>query len=180
MKRLMAFLAVLFAGSIGLLTWSIMDLLAKQQSARDAETSLEQSQLLARQIEVLKQSPTQATLRALTSTELTKVVEEAAKNSQIPPNSVLSIAPQPPERAGKTDYQRYSSEVLLAPLSWREFEGFLQSIASQEPSLIVSHMKLSGPQGVGTPVSMSDGPEKWGVQLRLTQAVFAPITKGSP
>lgn len=180
MNRLTVLLAVLFAASIGLLTWSTMDLFAKQQSVRDAATSLDQCQLLARQIEVWKQSPTQATLRALTSTELTKVIEAAARNAQIPPNSVLSIAPQPLERVGKTDYQRSTTEVQLAPLAWGEFEGFLQSMATQEPSLVVSHMKLTSPQGAGTSAPLPDLPEKWAVQLRLTQAVFAPITKGSP
>lgn len=180
MKSLQLFLGALFAVAIGLLTWSTMDLLAKQQSARDAAAGLEQCRLLTKQIELLKQSPTQASLRAFSSTEVTKLVQEAAAKAQISPNSVLSIAPQPPEREGKTDYQRYSTEVQLAPLTWHEFEAFLEGITSQEPSLIVAQMRIANPQGLGSATAAPDGPERWGIQLRLTQSVFAPITKGSP
>ncbi len=180
MSRTTLILAGLFAVSMGLLTWSGLEYLGKRQSAQDARENLEKCRILAQQIEQLRGSPTHASLRALPSTELTKLVEEAAKNAQILPNSVQSIAPQSPQRPGKSDYQWHTSEVQLAPLTWGELNRFLQSIALREPSLVASHVRL------GTSKTPADGsttpplPERWGIQLRLTQSVFAPITKNSP
>jgi len=180
MRLLTLILAAMFAVSIGLLTWTTMDLLSNQQSAMDAGTNLDQCQLLARQIEVLQQSPTQASQRAMSSTEVTKLIQEAVAKAQIPPNSVISIAPLPPEREGKTDYQRYSTEVHLAPLTWREIEGVFQAITTRDASLVIAQLRFSGSPSAGGSGLPADGPEKWGVQLRLTQSVFAPITKSSP
>lgn len=180
MTRVSVALATLLAVGIGCLTWFGLELWGKRQSARDAQENLNRCRLLAQQIEQLRTSPTQAAFRALPSTELTKVLDEASRQSQILPNAVLSIAPQAPQRPGQTDYQWYSTEVQLAPLTWGELHRFLQAIALQEPSLVVSQWRM------GTPTNVSQGgaapslPERWAVQLRLTQSVFAPITKSSP
>ena len=72
MNRLSVILASLFAVCMGLLTWSGLEYLGKRQSARDARENLEKCRLVAQQIERLRESPTQAAIRALPSTELTR------------------------------------------------------------------------------------------------------------
>ena len=180
MNRMSVILASLFAVCMGLLTWSGLEYLGKRQSARDARENLKRCRLVAQQIERLRESPTQAAIRALPSTEMTKLMEEAAKHAQILPNSVQSIAPQSPQRQGKTDYEWYSTEVQLAPLTWGELQRFIETIALREPSLVVSQLRLRTSKSASEGVILPDLPERWSVQLRLTQAVFAPITKGSP
>ena len=176
MTRMTVILAGLFAALMGLLTWSILECGAKQQSARDARENLDRCRLVMQQIGELRQSPMQASLQALSSTDLTKLLEEAAAKSQILPNSIRSIAPQAPQRQGQTPYQWHSTDVMLAPLTWTELNGFLHSMALREPSVIVSHLKLTTPTTATAAESAARGPELWSVELRLTQSVFAPIT----
>ena len=180
MSRFTVILASLFGVCMVLLTWSGLECLGKRQSARDARENLERCRLVAQQIERLQQSPTQAAIRALPSTELTKLLEEAAQHAQILPHAVQSIAPLPPQRQGKTDYEWSSTEVQLAPLTWGELDRFIETIALREPSLVVSQLRLGTAKLPLAGVNASEMPERWSVQLRLTQAVFAPITKGSP
>ena len=176
MSRMTIVLACLFAALMGLLTWSILECYAKQQSARDARENLERCRLVMQQIEQLRQSPTQASMTALSSTDMTKLLEEAAAKSQILPNSIRSIAPQAPERQGQTPYQWHSTDVVLAPLTWGELNRFLQSMALRKPSVLVSHLKLTAPTTGAAAEIAAPSPERWLVELRLTQSVFAPIT----
>jgi hypothetical protein len=98
-------------------------------------------------------------------------VTDAAMHASVPASAILSIAPQPLVRIGRTAYQSRSTQIVLQDLTMEQATQFVELLEDRATGSVVRDMSLTRSR-----MLREDGGELWNVRLTLTQLVFSPIS----
>ena len=169
-KSASTLLLILVTSLIVVVLLSALRLNDKIAAADDAAQNLEQCQQLGREILAARKAPTRAVLKASTSLELTRQIEEAAKSMNLAATAIVSIDPQAPRQVADTQYKVRVTQIDLKPMLLPEVIAFLHHVSQHDSSLVVSSLRLSAPPARGSKATV----EVWTPEVTLTNLIFAP------
>ena len=155
---------------MAVLSWSGWQMQASRAAAQLAAENLGQCQALAQKIAALQHGPSRATLKAKSSTELAKRLEQAARAAKVASDRITRINPQPARRVGETVYKEQQTRVELRGVTLRQLVTFLDAVTGEATGLHVAGLRISAPRQEGA--STQKNAETWIAEVTLTEFVF--------
>lgn len=134
-------------------------------SASDAATC----QRLADQIRSLRDQPTLAQSHELEHQELTRLIEAAAQQAQVPAASLISIVPESAQRINRTPYKRKPTQIQMTNVTLSQLVAVLSPFASQQAGPKLTRLSLSA-------LRDSSVTDRWSAQMTLTYLIYAPAS----
>ena len=144
-----------------------------RKAAELASRDLVECERLAEQIERLRQRPALAGSKELQLTELARRIEGAAKDSQVPPGSIVRIWPQQARRLEDSVFKEKPTQVLLRSVGMPQLIRFLHKLATDGSGLHVKSIRLVAPRD-----QLAD--QRWTAEATLTYLVYAPKAQVNP
>lgn len=129
----------------------------------------QQIQTLVRRLEQLKQRPALAGSDELELAELSRLIEQAARDAGIPLDRLVRIWPEQPQRVRDSVYLEKPTQILFRGVTLRQFTTFLHGISHAGTGLRIKSLRITAPR---------DEPESetWIVEATLTYLIYAPAS----
>jgi type II secretory pathway component PulM len=136
------------------------------------QQDLEEAAALAQQIKLLRQKPDRAAASSRSEQSLAEAIEKSTAAAGLARDQIARIDPQPPRRAGDTDYLEHATTVQIDAVRLDQLAQAMQALRSMAglDQLRVAAMRISTPYQAAS----SEGPETWNVELTLTYYVYSP------
>jgi type II secretory pathway component PulM len=137
-----------------------------------AQQDLEEAATLAQQITLLRQKPDRAAASSRSEQSLAEAIEKSTAAAGLVREQIARIEPQPPRRAGDTDYLEHATMVQIDAVRLDQLAQAIQALRGVAglDQLRVSAMRISAPYQAPS----IEGPETWNVELTLTYFVYSP------
>jgi len=157
-------------GLLMLVLWSYGQLRASQREVQTARANQKECGLLAAEILEMKGQPVRASMQVVSSSDLFRRVENAAKSASMPIENLVLINPQPVRRIGDTDYKQQQTEMILRHVTLEQMVRFLHALtAFEDSSLSVESIRLLAPRH-----DAGSDKETWHAEVTLTQLIYFP------
>ena len=140
-----------------------------------ASKDLQRCRDLVNEISALKDRPRVASLDVESPEQTIGRVVEAQKQSQLAPQSLVSVSPSAPTRLEKTEYQVRTTELMLEQVSLDQVHRFACVLGQNEDGMVVRELALT-PE-TASPSNASNTSERWNARLILTQLIYSPTSK---
>lgn len=153
--------------------WTVLDLLASRDAARDAERQLGECVRLVEEIRAGQDRRRQIAVRPLGDAEILECIETARSGAKLAADAVTLVETVPSVRVGSTDFKRQETLVQLQPSDLPRLARFLAGLEKAPAAVRVSHVRLTparNPRGSG------ESKESWDLEISLTQTIYDPIT----
>jgi Tfp pilus assembly protein PilO len=147
--------------------WSYAVMADRQRAAQRAARETTLCRQLADRIEQLRHRPSLAGSQELATSELAKLVEQAATASQLSADNLVRIAPEPARRIGEGPYKEKPTQVLLRNVNFRHVLKFLHTLSKPSTGLSVRQIRLTAPRE-------QEAVDRWAVEATLSYLVYAP------
>jgi hypothetical protein len=158
------------AGLVLAMLWGYRRMSDSRDAANTAAAELAECQALAGRIESLRSRPAVAGVREARSTDVSRRVEQAARDAEFADGSLERIEPEPPRRVGDTEYKEVPTQLRLRRVTLRQVFAFLHAVGNDEaggPPLRVRSVRLSAPRG-------EEATDLWAVEATLVYLVYDP------
>ena len=162
---------VLVIGASTLLLFSISFYRSAKAAAQIAFSGYLECQQLLEEIEGFRNAPRIASLEVEPPDRIAARVTTAAADSNLAPNSIVSVDPQTAIRMGRTDYQIRATQIALQNASLKQVADFVTGLEEPSSGMVVRDVSLNRSNS-----QSEDGIELWNVRLTLTQMIFSPIS----
>ena len=159
--------------SLGVLLFAWIRVRAARDGALYASGSLVRASEQALAIEELLRSPRKAVGEELGLTEFARAVEEAAEGAGVSPQQVVRIEPEPPSRAGESEYLRKSTRVELRRVTLTSLLRFTRGMHEAREGIFLRDIRLQAPHSERLK-------DSWNTELTLSYLIFSPKTKRDP
>jgi hypothetical protein len=162
--------AVIICAILLAVGWSRVTLSASRQAAADAASDLCACRNAAARIDRLRGRPAVAGSRDVHMTELSRRIEEAAREAGMRDGGLDQIEPEPPRQVGESPYRQTSTRVRLQHATLQQLFTFLHALAADEtsgPGLRLQTLRLSTSRGEETG-------DTWTAEATLTYLVYDP------
>ena len=162
-------LAATAAGLVLAMLWGSRRQSDSRDAALAAAAELAQCQTLAGRIESLRRRPAVADVREARATDVSRRVEQAAREAEFTDGSLERIEPEPPRRVGDTAYKEVPTQLRLRRVTLRQVFAFLHAVGNDAggPPLRVRSVRLSAPRG-------EEATDLWAVEATLVYLVYDP------
>jgi hypothetical protein len=151
------------------LAWAWQSLDASAASAANAADELAICQRLAARVTALSRNARAASgATELATPDLSRLIESAATTAAIPPDSLISIAPEPPRTREGRPYQEQSTEVVLHAVSVEQTVRFLYALSTAAPDLRPTNLRLLAPPDAPANTTA------WNAEIRLAHLIYTP------
>lgn len=157
-------LAISALGVGGWYWWS------SQQAYRELQDQIHDCQDFVREIQTLRQRPSQAVVRPVSTATVTQQLENAVRVIGLSADCLRSIEPQAAARIENSTYKLQTIRVTLSPLSISQSSQVFQALLTEEPALTISHLSYQSPSFSN---DLSDR-ELWQVEITLTYRIYDP------
>lgn len=164
---LVATLLILLGAAVA---WSYTALSGARAGAVATAEDLARCRHLADQIERMRRQPQLAGDRELAFHDLTRQIEEAARNQGIATDAIVRISPEPARRLGRSAYQEQPTRIELRQATLKQLLGLMHEAAAASPALRVRNIRLSAPR------TESDA-NTWNVEFTLNYLQYHPDNK---
>ena len=168
-QRFSAIVLVIGAGT--LLLFSISFYRSAKAAAQIAVSGYLECQQLLEEIEGFRNAPRIASLEVEPPDRIAARVTTAAADSNLAPNSIVSVDPQTAIRMGRTDYQIRATQIALQNASLKQVADFVIGLEEPSSGMVVRDVSLN--RSIS---QREDENELWNVRLTLTQMIFSPIS----
>ncbi len=141
-------------------------------SAREYELAaqdLPQCAHMIREMHALANQPRIASLALESPQEILERVAEAQAAADMPPESLISVAPSVPTRIASSDYQQRSTSLVLQSLPLAKLATFIRALDANQDGMLVRDLSLTP---ADTDASVAT--ELWNARLTLTQLIYSP------
>lgn len=145
--------------------WSFDYLQTGRAAAELAGHDLQDCRLAGSRIEQLRERVPQTQVGGGVEADAGRVVEDAAKTADVPPASLVRIAPQPARRIGQSQLQEQQTSLQLQQVTLRQLLGFLH--AAEGAGLPARSVVIS------TPTENRSG-DAWNAEVELFRVSVAP------
>jgi predicted Zn-dependent peptidase len=162
-----ALLSVLLALLVLAAAWSYGMLARSRAAATGARADLEECRRLAAEIEGAAKRPALAAEHERVVTEVTGLVEEAAKFAQIPPEKIERITPEAARRVGDSVYTEKPTQVVLQDVTLKQVVELLHRLAASGRGLTPKSLRIVAPRG-------EDAGDLWTAELVVTYLIYDP------
>ena len=162
---------VFLIGAIALLLFSFSFYRSSKAAAQIAVKGFLECQRLVEEIEGFRSAPRIASLEVEPPDRIAARVTSAAADSNLAPNSIVSVDPQTAIRVGRTDYQIRATQIALQNASLKQVADFAMGLEEPSSGMVVRDVSLNRSISQG-----EEGVELWNVRLTLTQMIFFPIS----
>jgi hypothetical protein len=153
------------------LAWSWQSLNASATSAANAAADLAACQRLAARVAALSETAGQdSAATELATPDLARLTESAATTAEIPPGSLIRIAPEPPRTREGRPYQEQSTEVVFHAVTVEQTVRFLYALSTAAPNLRPTNLRLLAP------TEGAQSGATWNAEIRLTRLTYTPAT----
>jgi hypothetical protein len=156
-----------------LCTWTASGIYTASQAVEESSVQMEECLKLGREIRQSQQHREQASVRALTDTEILDRIETARDRVKLPAAAISAVELLTSARIGSTDFKRQETLVQLQPTELARLAQLVAAIEETPSSLLVSRIRLTA---AAAPRGTTDPRELWNVEISLTQVVYDPIT----
>ena len=162
----------LIAAAVVLLTacalvWSHGRMAAARGRTLRAGDDLRQCTRMAGQIALLSKRPTLATDHERLAAETTTIIETSAKASGIPPERLIRISPEPPQRLDDSVYKEKPTLIMLRNVTLKQLVDLAHRLVSGDQGLRVKSIRLSAPRA-------DDTGKLWSAELVITYLISDP------
>lgn len=154
---------------LGALTTGWLRMNAAQDSAQAAAESSNACEVLAVQIQQLKNSPTLASTGDQPVQDLARRIEQAAQQVNIPVTNIVRIWPQEPRRVDSSPYKQKGTLLVVRGISLQQATSLLHQLDAHSRNLSVSSIRLSA-----TRESNDQNHETWTLEATLSTLIYAP------
>jgi hypothetical protein len=112
-----------------------------------AQQDLDEAAALAQQIKLLRQKPDRAAASSRSEQSLAEAIEKSTAAAGLAREQIARIDPQPPRRAGDTDYLEHATMVQVDGVRLDQLAQAMQALRSTPglDQLRVSAMRISTP-----------------------------------
>jgi len=166
-RRMVMLLAVLGGFLVALAAWSYGYLGTRRATAAAARKDLIACRRLAADIARLRRGPTLACDSERVASEVTGLVETAAREAGVPASSLVRIMPAPAQRVGDTVYKEKPTQVILKRASLKQVVRLLWKLEHGDTPLGVKSLMLRAAQP-------QDDADLWNADVTLTYLVYEP------
>jgi hypothetical protein len=150
--------------------WCALHLGASREAAAQAVADLASAQDIAGRIALLRQRPVVADAREAQGEDISRRIEEAAREAGVEETSLERIEPEPARRLGDTPYREKPTRLRLRHVTLQQLFQMLHALASEAPGssvLRLSSFRLSAPHG-------EEAGDEWMVESTLSCLVYDP------
>lgn len=127
---------------------------------------------MARQIRALRHKPSVAGSHEPQQNELTRRIEQSARQARIPAQNLDRIWPEPARYIGDTPYKKHATEVVLRGVTLQQIVTLMHTLESQGDGPRLSRIRLAAPRDKNTT-------NHWTAEATLTYLVYAPRVKAN-
>jgi hypothetical protein len=160
-------LVALIVSLVALNLWAWSVLADRRQAAGAAQHDAGICQDLAERIKRLKDKPMVAGSHEIELTELSKRIEQAAVDCQIPASELVRISPEAARRVGDSLYLEKPTTVLLEGVGLHELARFLYDMSNGSAAMDVQNLRLNAPREQETG-------DRWTAEVTLSYLIYAP------
>ena len=168
-------LAATAAALVLAMLWGYRRLSDSRDAAIAAAAELAECQALSGRIESLRHRPAVADVREARATDVSRRVEQAARDAEFAEGSLERIEPEPPRRVGDTAYKEVPTQLRLRRVTLRQVFAFLHAVGNDGPGgppLRLKSVRLSAPRG-------EEATDLWAVEATLVYLVYDPKAPGT-
>jgi len=174
MNRRMTFMLAVMVVLLALVAVYCFGLLDEQRAAAaQAYEGLERSRQLAEIIKEHRQRPALAAEQERLSSEINRLIEEAARRADIPAGNLSLITPMPAIRIGDTAYKEKPTQVSLRAVTLKQVVMLMHQLVSGDSGLHARSVDFRTPRG-------NEGGDQWEVELVLTYLIYEPLQNAAP
>ena len=166
-RRLAILLALLTLLLSGLAGWTYDGLRNARTRAAKARDDLVVCRRLAEEIERFRAGPTLATDGEEVASEVTGLVERAAKAAKLRQSGLVRIMPGPAQRVGDTVYKEEPTTAILERVRLGRTVALMHHLVSGRPPLDVRSIRLTATR----PQQSTDA---WDGEIVVTYLVYEP------
>ena len=166
-RRLSVLLSVLFVLLAVVAGWSHGLMSRARSRAQAARDDLKECYRLAAEVEGAKRRPALAAEHERVTTEVTGLIEEAAKGARIATEKIERITPQAARRLGDTVYTEKPTQVVLQDVTLKQAVEFLHGLASSGRGLFPKSLRIVAPR-------REDAADLWTAEAVVTYLIYDP------
>lgn len=147
--------------------WSYSTLSQAKANAAAIAEDLTQCRELANDIEQTRQQPQLAGDHELKFNDVSRQIEDAAKQQGIATDAIVRISPEPVRRLGRSVYREQPTRIELRQATLKQLLSLMHQVTATSPSLRVRSIRLSAPR------AESDD-QTWNVEFTLSHLQYSP------
>jgi hypothetical protein len=166
--------AVLLLGLL-LVGLNVLLLVYRSRGQRALANSRQQwleCQRLSEDLIRFRNAPRLAALEVEPPDRIARRIASSMEAAELPPSSLLAIAPEPPTRLGQSAYLSRATHLTLKELPLASLAKFAINLEDGQGGMLVRDLTLERSRNAS-----DSGVETWNVRLTLTQAIFSPISQ---
>lgn len=144
--------------------------LSSRDRAQAATQDLSACYKLASDIRALQLRAQHASLVSRSLADLADIVESAAESAGLTSDSIVRIDPQAARRIGDSEYREQATVVEFLAATAPQLRTLIKGITARDSNLEIRTVRLKSPHNF----SGDEPEERWGLEMVLTQRVYAP------
>jgi len=144
-----------------------------RQAAQAAAVDLARCRRMVEEIRAYRRLPARVADEEWLASQTTAMIEAAAAQAGLPPDSLVRISPEAPQRLGQSPYQEKPIQVALSNVSSRQLAGLLHGLSCQARSLSPKSIHLTSPR-------QESAAGAWSAQVVLTYLIYQPSKAQQP
>jgi len=161
-------LGLVLVGSLYLtIFWSYGYMADRRAAAIVARADLEDSLRDGARIDAIRNRPALAADRERLVSETTALIERAAGAAGIPPDQLVRITPEPPQRLGDSVYKEKPTQVTLKSVSLQQLVTLTHHLVSPSQGLHAKSLRITSLGTEGAAAS-------WAADLVVTYLIYEP------
>jgi len=168
MRRRTTILLTVLAGLLCLaMLWCQNRQSRQKQRALAAMEGLAECRRIAARIRQARRRPALAAERELLGSQITSLIENAARSAGITPDRLVSITPQRADRVGESVYKEKPTLVSLKGVTLKQLVTMVHKLVSSADGLYAERLWLAAPRP-------QDTGNLWDAELTLTYLIYDP------